>query len=229
MRERTTIKEWSHEERPREKMALKGPKSLDNSELLAILLRSGGRTETAVDLARKILSKADNSLSVLSTFNIEQLTAIENIGETKALSIITAFELASRLSGEVREEQPQITSSSIVAKMLMPIFNNLAHEECWVFYLNRSNKLIYKERVSSGGISATIIDVKLIIKRAVEKLASALIISHNHPSGNPTPGEQDKRQTRNLKSAAAIFDISLLDHIIIGGERYFSFADEGEL
>lgn len=226
---RTTIKQWSHQERPREKMVLKGSKSLDNSELLAILLRSGGKTETAVDLARKILAKANNSLSVLSTFSLEQLTEIENVGETKALSIMTAFELSSRLFGEVREEQPQIGSSSIVAKMLTPIFHNLSHEECWVFYLNRSNKLIYKERVSSGGISSTIIDIKLIIKRAVEKLASALIISHNHPSGNPLPGVHDKQQTKNLKEAATIFDITLLDHIIIAGERYFSFADEGIL
>ena len=226
---RTTIKEWSHQERPREKMVIRGPRSLDNSELLAILIRSGGLNDTAVDVARKLLSRANNSLSVLSSFNLEQLTEIENIGPTKALSIMAAFELASRMVGEVREEQPQITSSSIVAKILSPVFNNLSHEECWVFYLNRSNKLIYKECISTGGISATVIDVRIIIKRAVEKLASSLIISHNHPSGNPFPGEHDKKQTRTLKEAATIFDISLLDHIIIAGDKYFSFADEGIL
>ncbi len=226
MAKNITIKEWQEEERPREKMMMDGAKSLKDSELIAILLRTGSKNETAVDLARKLLARADNSLNTLSKFSLKQLCETEGIGTTKATTIIALFELMGRVSSEIPDTKPQIVSSDSVVKIVAPLLKNLPHEECWVLYLNRANKLIGRERVSVGGVSATIMDTRLIIKKAVEKLASAIVIVHNHPSGNPYPGEQDKKQTRLLREAAALFDIALLDHIIIAGNKHFSFSDE---
>ncbi len=220
------IKDWKEEERPREKMMLDGAKSLKDSELIAILLRTGSKNDTAVDLARKLLARAENSLNTLSKLSLDQLCEIEGIGMTKATTIIALFELMARFSSEIPDAKPQIVSSDSVVKIIAPLLKNLPHEECWVLYLNRANKLIGRERISVGGVSATIMDTRLIIKKAVEKLASAIVIVHNHPSGNPYPGEQDKKQTRLLREAAALFDIALLDHIIIAGNKHFSFSDE---
>lgn len=221
-----TIKDWKAEERPREKMMSDGAKSLDDSEILAILLRTGNRQETAVDLSRKLLASAGNSLKSLSQLSVENICTIEGVGTTKALTILAAFELASRMAAEIVEEKPQIVSSSSVVKIVAPLLKDLPHEECWVLYLNRANKLICKERVSSGGISSTILDTRIIMKKAVEKLASSIVIAHNHPSGNPYPGEQDRVQTKMLKEAASLLDISLLDHIIIAGDKHYSFSDQ---
>lgn len=220
------IKDWHEEERPREKVIRYGARSVDNSELLAILLRTGNSDETAVDLARKILFQADNSLNKLSGFSLENLTSINGIGKAKALTLIASFEIASRMSAETPDQKPQIHSSASVAKIISPMLKGIDHEECWILFLNRANRMILKERISIGGISSTVVDIKIIIKKAVEKLASSIIIIHNHPSGNPYPGEQDRMQTRYLKEAAALFDISLLDHIIIAGDKYYSFSDE---
>lgn len=220
------IKDWKETERPREKMLFNGASSLSDSELLAILIRTGNTGETAVDLSRKLLLEAHNSLRNLSLFSIEKMGKVKGIGKAKAVSIMAAFELALRLSSETLEDRPTISSSSSVVKVISPHIKDLQHEECWVLYLNRANKLIAKERISIGGVSATVMDSRVIIKKAVEKLASSIIIVHNHPSGNPYPGEQDKKQTRLLKDAAALLDISLIDHIIVAGDRYYSFSDE---
>jgi DNA repair protein RadC len=223
------LKEWNEEERPREKMIIKGAASLNNSELLAIILRTGNNSETAVDISRNLLKMANNSLNTLSTFSIDKLKKNPGIGETKATSIVALFELASRMATEAPQNKVEVSSPEVVVNLLSPHLKNLEHEECWVFYLNRANKIIAKERVSVGGVNATIMDVRLIVKKCVEKLASGLIVSHNHPSGNPKPGEQDKIQTKALREAANLFGISLLDHIIIAGDKYYSFANDGLL
>jgi DNA repair protein RadC len=221
-----TIKTWQKEDRPREKMELKGAESLTNTELIAIIIRSGNKEKTAIDLARELTIHSGGTLKGLSLLSLEQFMEITGIGSTKAISILAALELGKRLCSEIPEIQPQINSSQSAVKLISPFLKDLQHEECWVMYLNRANKLISKERVSLGGLSATIMDIKIIVKKAVEKLASSIIMIHNHPSGNACPGEQDKKQTRALKEAASYFDISLLDHIIIAGNKYYSFSDE---
>ncbi|MBP9018895.1 MAG: DNA repair protein RadC [Rikenellaceae bacterium] len=227
MNRRLSIKEWREDERPREKLMAKSATALDDSELIAIILGSGTRNATAVDLARELLVACNNSLRELSKLNIDNLTKRCGIGPAKAVTIAALFEIAKRYS--ITENKPiiQIQSSSSAAGIISPILKDLPHEECWVLYLNRANRLISKERISIGGISATVVDVKIVIKSALEKLASSLILVHNHPSGNLQPGEHDKMQTKILKEAAALFDIALLDHLIIAGDEYFSFADNG--
>ncbi|MFA6335466.1 MAG: DNA repair protein RadC [Bacteroidales bacterium] len=222
-----SIKQWQQEERPREKLRAKGANTLSDAELLAIILGSGTTNETAVDVARDLISSSGNSLRELSKLPIEKLLEKKGIGPSKAISIAAIFEIARRFASTEVKTLTQIQSSTYAAKIISPILRDLSHEECWVMYLNRANKLISKERLSSGGVSATVVDVKIVIKNALEKLASSIILIHNHPSGNPKPGENDKVQTRLLKDAAALFDISLLDHLIIAGDEYFSFADDG--
>lgn len=225
----TKIKDWSAEERPREKMMLNGAKSLSNSELLAILIRSGDTHSTAVDLAKSLLSMANNSLKRLSEMGVEELCSTKGIGITKAASLLAMFELSSRISGEPAKESPQITCAMDAVSLMRPIFNNLRHEECWVIYLNRQNRVLHKECVSKGGTHSTVIDPKIIFKRGIDKLAAGIILLHNHPSGNPYPGEDDRRETRMLKDASIMLDISLIDHIIIAGEKYFSFSENTRL
>ncbi len=225
MASKIKIKDWSREERPREKMLLSGVKALNNSELLAILLRSGDTQQTAVDLAKGLLASQGNSLTKLSRLTYEELCAIKGIGPSKATSIIAAFEIANRISGETLDPQPQISCAWDAFQIMKPHFHNLLHEECWVLYLNNQNRVIHKECVSKGGTHSTILDPKIIIKRGVDKLANGLILFHNHPSGNPTPGEEDRRQTKLLKEAASILDMRLLDHIIVSGQKYYSFSE----
>jgi DNA repair protein RadC len=219
------IKDWSAEERPREKMLLYGVKSLHNSELLAILLRSGDTHQTAVDLAKKLLASYHHSLTDLSKASYEELCQTKGIGTSKAASIMAAFELANRVSSETCEPLPQITCAYDAFQIMKPHFHHLLHEECWVMYLNRQNKMIHKECVSKGGTHSTIMDPKIIIKKGVDKLATGIILFHNHPSGNPHPGEEDRRQTKILRDASNMLDISLIDHIIISGNKYYSFSE----
>ena len=221
-----SIKTWNEEERPREKLMLRGAAALTDTELLAILLGSGTRRQTAVDLARDLLSLGDGRLDALSHLGSRQLTATPGIGLAKATSILATFELARRLAAELPADELTIRTSETVARMMAPHLRNLPHEECWVLFLNRGRKLIAKEKVSLGGTGSTVIDIKIIVKKAVDRLASGLILIHNHPSGNPQPGEQDCRQTTALKQAAAVFDIELVDHVIIGKNKYYSFSDE---
>ena len=162
-----------------------------------------------------------------SSDDIEKLCSIPGIGGAKASRLMAAFELAVRLQSENPEPKMRITASSSVCKIFSPLLRNLEHEECWVLFLNKANKVIAKEKVSTGGVSGTVLDPRLIIRKAVDKLASAIILVHNHPSGNPSPSELDRRQTRVLRDAAGLLDIALLDHVIIAGNRYYSFNDEG--
>ena len=222
----SSIKTWSEEERPREKLMLQGPSFLTDTELLAILIGSGTRSQTAVDLARNLLAAVGGRLDALSRMESRQLTLTDGIGPAKATTILATFELARRLAAEIPEEDFTIRSSETVARMMAPHLRDLPYEECWSLYLNRARKFIGKEKVSLGGVGSTIIDIKIIVKKAVERLASGLILVHNHPSGNPSPGEQDRVQTEALKKAVAVFDIELLDHVIIGKKKYFSFSDE---
>ena len=223
-----SIKTWNEEERPREKLMHQGAAALTNAELLAILLQSGIRDKSAVDLARELLSGSRGRLDELARREAGPMMGVDGIGPAKATTILATFELARRLAAEIPEDELTVRTSDTVARMMAPFLRDLAHEECWVLYLNRGSKLIGKERISSGGLSSTVIDIKIIVKKAVERLASGLILVHNHPSGNPQPGEQDRSQTEALRKAAAVFDIALTDHVIIGRKKYYSFSDEAE-
>ncbi len=224
-----TIQDWEAEERPREKFLTKGGNSLSNAELLAILIRTGNRADNAIELSRKILFDANNSLQELKKFSFYDYSKFNGVGAGKALPIMAAFELAKRLEMEKPQEKTVIYSSKNAAEAIAPILKDLPHEECWVLFLNTANKLIAKEKITSGGTNCTVVDVKIIMKSAMAKLASSIILVHNHPSGSRRPGEQDKQQTMKLKKAAESCDIELIDHIIIAGNNYFSFLDEGLL
>ena len=221
-----TIKKWAKEEMPRERFVSKGAESLSNAELLAIILRCGTREKNAIELAREILERSQDSLQQLRRFPLEEFSSIKGVGIGKALSIMAAFELSRRAETEVYEGL-QILSSSDAARVVAPLLRDLQHEECWVIYLNRANRVIAKERHSSGGVAATVMDAKLIVRRALAKLASGLIIIHNHPSGNRLPGSEDKQMTRRLSKAAEVCDLVLVDHLIVAGNTYYSFRDEG--
>ncbi len=229
MRDRFTIVDWAKEERPREKFLARGAESLSDAELLAILIRAGNRDENAIDLARKILRGAGNSLKNLSRFSFEDLRKFKGIGVGKALSIMASFELARR--GQIENAAPlnQIYSSSVAAENVIPMLKDLQHEECWVLYLNKSNRLLGRERVFVGGFDSTVVDIRIILRNALARNACHIILAHNHPSGNRYAGEADKIQTAKLKKAAQMCEIELLDHLIVAGENYFSFADEGLL
>lgn len=220
------INEWKADDRPREKLYASGAASLSDSELIAILINSGTRHKSAIELARDILSMAGNSLNRLSGLSFEKLCSFPGIGSAKASRLMAMFELASRIQSESSGPSVPVTSSESVFRIFAPLLRNLSHEECWVVFLNRANKIISKEKISIGGISATVMDSRIIMKKAVEKLASGIILVHNHPSGNPIPSELDRKQTRLLKEAAGLLDIALLDHVIIAGNKYFSFCDE---
>lgn len=221
-----TIKKWAKDEMPRERFVSKGAESLSNAELLAIILRCGTREKNAIELAREILERSQDSLQQLRRFSLEEFSSIKGVGIGKALSIMAAFELSRRAETEVYEGL-QILSSSDAARVIAPLLRDLQHEECWVIYLNRANRVIAKERHSSGGVAATVMDAKLIVRRALAKLASGLIIIHNHPSGNRLPGSEDKQMTRRLSKAAEVCDLVLVDHLIVAGNTYYSFRDEG--
>jgi len=220
------IKEWNEEERPREKMLLKGCNSLSSAELIAILIHSGSSDCTAVDTARDLLETSDNSLGNLSKMSCEQLTSIRGIGKAKAATLMAAVELGKRMAAERTGQPITINSSGSVARMMAPFLKDLDHEELWIIYLNKANKLIGKEMISRGGISSTIVDIRIIVKKCIEKMASSVILLHNHPSGSPRPGGMDYTQTKAVKEALSVVDIALADHIIIAGNKYFSFFDE---
>ena len=224
-----SIKHWANDDKPREKMHEKGVQSLSDAELIAILIGSGTREMSAVELSRIILSRSGNKLSSLGKLNISDLIKIKGIGTAKAGTILAALELGKRRNSSDIIEKQQITSSKDVYSLFHPLLSDLAHEEFWVLYLNRSNKITEKYKVSQGGVAGTVIDIRLILKRALELLASGIIICHNHPSGNINPSENDKNITSKLKNASAQMDIKLLDHIIVCDQSYFSFCDEGIL
>ena len=221
-----SIKTWDEEERPREKLMHKGASVLSNAELLAILIHSGNREQSAVDLARELLATCDGRLSVLAGKNIHQLQKLGGVGTAKAASVMAAFELARRLEAEIPADEFTIRSADTVARMMTPLLGTLPHEECWILYLNRARKYTGREKISTGGQASTVIDIKIIVKKSVERLASGVILVHNHPSGNPQPGESDRTQTDALRKALAVFDIALVDHVVIAKKKYFSFSEE---
>jgi DNA repair protein RadC len=220
------ITNWSEDDRPREKLMLKGKSVLSDAELIAILIGSGSRNESAVDLSKRILASADN-LNVLGKMSISQLMNFKGIGEAKAITIIAALELGRRRRAEDAIELIKITSSKRVFEIMQPIIGELPHEEFWVLFLNNSNKVISKSQLSKGGISGTIVDVRLVFKLALENGATGLILCHNHPSGNLNPSDADKQITKKIKLAGDSLDVKVLDHLIITETKYYSFVDEG--
>ncbi len=223
------IKDWAVEDRPREKLLSKGARSLTDAELIAILIGSGNVDETAVELSRRILSSVNNNLNELGRKNIDFLKAFNGIGEAKAVTIAAAMELGKRRKDADVFNQNKITGSKDAADFFFPLLGDLNHEEFWVMLLNRGNKIIDTFMISQGGISGTVIDVRLILKTALEKLASSIILCHNHPSGTMQASDADIKITAKIKNAAEIMDITVLDHLIIGQNQYLSFADEGML
>lgn len=223
------IRFWAEDDRPREKLILKGKTALSDAELIAILIGSGSRNETAVDLSKRILSQAGNNLNTLGKCAVAQLTNFKGIGEAKAITIVAAMELGRRRRAEVAPELTKITSSKSIFEMMQPILGELPHEEFWIVYLNNSNKVINKSQLSKGGITGTMVDVRLVFKTAIENGATGIILCHNHPSGNLTASEPDKQITRKLKIGGEQLDIKVLDHVIVTENGWLSFADEGLL
>lgn len=222
-----SIKNWNEDDRPREKMSLKGKNSLSDAELLAIIMGSGNREESAVELAKRILQSANNNWNELAKYSIQDLCQFKGVGEAKAISIITALEIGRRRNSQEVLERAKITSSNDAALILQQQIGDLPTEEFWVMFLNQGNRIIKTEQISRGGITQTSVDVRIVFKRAIELMATAIILSHNHPSGNLNPSESDKNLTRKFSEAAKYLDIQVLDHIIVTQKSYFSFADEG--
>jgi DNA repair protein RadC len=223
------IKSWAVADRPREKLMDKGRQILSEAELIAILIGSGNRNETAVELSKRILSAVENNLNELGKLSVKELTKFKGIGEAKAISIVAALELGRRRKETDIIKRDKITTSKDVFDIMKTSMLDLPHEEFWILLLNRANLVIKKELISRGGVSGTVVDTKIIFKTAVEHYASSLIICHNHPSGNLKPSEADIRITKNIKEAGKIMEIPLVDHLIITDTEYFSFADEGIL
>lgn len=227
MYKKPSIKEWAVEDRPREKMLAKGIRALSEAELIAILIGSGNLEESAVEVSRRILSSVNNNLNELGKKTIADLQKFKGIGPAKAITIAAAMELGRRRKESEPDEKPKIVTSADGAAIFRPLLSDLPHEEFWVLLLNRNNLVIDKMLVSQGGLSGTVIDVRIILKMALDKLASSIILCHNHPSGNLMPSEADKDITKKIKEAGKHMDIPVLDHLIIANDSYFSFADEG--
>jgi DNA repair protein RadC len=223
------IKDWAEEDRPREKLLKNGSRALTDAELIAILIGSGNTEETAVELAKRILSTSGNNLNELGRKSIEYLQTFKGIGEAKAITIVAALELGKRRKEADVFNKKSIKVSNDAFEYFLPMLDSLNHEEFWVLLLDRGNKIQDSFRISQGGISGTVIDVRTILKPALEKQSSNIILCHNHPSGTLQPSQADRQITAKIKDAAKLMDISVLDHIIIGQNKYFSFADEGIL
>lgn len=227
--ESSAIKYLSEDDRPREKMLLKGRQSLSDAELIAILIGSGSRNESAVQLSQRILKNCNNDINVLAKLSIKELCEYKGIGDAKAISIAAALELGRRRKESDKDEQQIVKTSKAAYQLLRDVLSDLPHEEFWVLLLSRSNKLIKRECISKGGITATLVDARLVFKPAILHSASSIILAHNHPSGNLKASEEDIKLTKKIKEAAKLFDITVFDHIIIGENSYYSFADEGLL
>ena len=223
-----TIKNWSVEDRPREKLLSKGMHSLSDAEIIAILIGSGSTKESAVELSKKILNDHQNNLNDLGRRSVNDLkNRYHGIGEAKAISILAALELGHRRGRQEFQSRSKIASSRQVFDYFFPIMVDLPHEEFWVLLLNRANKIIHPQRISQGGITGTVIDVRIILKAAIENQATSMILCHNHPSGSTEPSTADIEITKKCSDAGKIMDIPVLDHIIVGEKSYFSMADEG--
>lgn len=221
------IKELCMDERPREKMLEKGAAALSDAELLAILLRTGTGKKNVVDVARELLRVGDGRLNGVAAMPVEKLCSVDGIGPGKAVTVAAAFELGRRSAAEpfVHDRTP-VSSPRTVYRLMLPVLRGLDHEECWALFLNRANYLLGKERMSSGGMESTVIDVKSVLRRAIEKKASGVILVHNHPSGNALPGQADITQTDILRKALRSCDIQLVDHVVVAEDSWYSFADE---
>lgn len=225
-----SIKSWAEEDRPREKLLLKGKAALSDAELVAILLRTGVQGSSALDIAKKILHKVSGNLNDLGKLSVRDIKKLEKgLGDTKSITIVAALELGRRRQASDIREKPVIRSSRDSFEYIYPEMADLNHEQFYVLYLNKSNRVIQHKIISAGGVSGTVADVKIILKHAVEMLASSIIAVHNHPSGNLNPSQADVDLTKKLREAAKILDVSLLDHLIIGDNSYYSFADKGSL
>ncbi|MDR1745777.1 MAG: DNA repair protein RadC [Tannerella sp.] len=224
------IKDWAVEDRPREKMLLKGVSSLSDAELLAILIRSGNKDETAIELAQQILAAIANNLNELGKYSVKDLMEYNGIGEAKAITILAALELGRRRGAAEPLQRAEVKCSRDAYQLFSPLLCDLSHEELWAAFLNRRNKVMSKTQISRGGMSETTADVKMIIKPAIEaRTCSSIVVGHNHPSGTCHPSQQDDHLTLRLKEAATLMGITLLDHIIICENTYYSYADEGRL
>lgn len=226
-REHLKIKEWSVEERPREKMALQGGNALSNAELIAIMLGSGSKRVTAVELGRRVITHFGGSLRNIESASLHDLTKINGIGMASATRIMAAFMLGRRQRAEEVPKRTKITSSSQAWEIIQPVFAGIPHEEFWIALLNRANMLIRTVQISRGGIAGTVVDSKLIYSLVLEHKASGMILFHNHPSGNLQPSDADKNLTTKICQIAKVLEVQILDHIIAGEEKYFSFADHG--
>ena len=221
------IKSWAEEDRPREKLLLKGKAALSDAELLGILIATGIQKMTAVDIAKVILQSVQNDLNQLGRLSVKDLAKFKGIGEAKAITIVSALELGRRKKETETSTRPRIKCSEDAYEVLKPHLSDLSHEEFWIILLNRANDVIKCEKVSSGGVSGTIADPKMIFKIALEHLASGIILAHNHPSGNLNPSQADRDLTQKLKAAGNSLDISVLDHLIFTDKKYYSFVDQG--
>lgn len=223
------ITDWAAEDRPREKLIQKGTSALSDAELLAILINSGTKHKSALDLGRELLGMVNNNLNNLGKLSIADLEKLNGIGPARAVTIAAALELGRRRKLTEVQDVVQIKCSKNVADIFQPLLSDLAHEEFWILFLNRSNKVINRMKLSQGGLSGTVTDVRIVMKKAIEYLASGIIICHNHPSGNLNPSDSDNKITQKIKEAGILMDIQLLDHLIIAERDYYSFADNGLL
>ena len=223
------ITEWAVEDRPREKLIIKGAASLSDSELLGILISSGTKEKSAVDLGRELLGSAGNNLNSLGKLSVNDLKRIHGIGVAKAVTVIAALELGRRRKLAEALHSQKINGSKDIAEIFQPLLGDLPHEEFWILFLNRSNRITGKMKLSQGGVNGTVTDIRIIMKRAVEHLASGIAVCHNHPSGNLNPSESDIQITNKIKEAGNLLDIQLHDHLIISDKDYYSFADNGLL
>jgi len=224
-----SIKYWAEDDQPREKLMLKGKAALSDAELIAILIGSGSRNESAVELSKRILASVDNNLNALGKQSLQQLMGFKGIGEAKAITIAAAMELGRRRREEESVDLKKITSSRAVFEIMQPIIGELPHEEFWILFLNNSNKVIYKSQISKGGITGTVVDARIVFKMALEHNATGIILVHNHPSGVLQESEPDRQVTRQLKAGGDALSIKVLDHVIVTEKGYLSFADKGIL
>jgi len=224
-----SIKQWAEEDRPREKLVLKGKSTLSDAELLAILISTGTKNESAVELAKRILNNYKNDLNELGKLSVKQLMETKGIGEAKAITIIAALELGRRRQASEIKEKLQLNTGTLVNQYFKTKVTELLHEEFYVLYLNNANRLLGEERISMGGLAGTIADVRIIFSYAIKYLSTSIILIHNHPSGNPKPSQLDIDQTKKIKEAGKLLDIRVLDHVIIAETGFYSFADEGAM
>ncbi len=224
-----SIKDWADDDRPREKLLRKGRNVLSDAELIAILIGSGSRDESAVELSKRILASVGNNLNELGKLSVKQLMKFKGIGEAKAITIAAALEMGRRRRGEEAQRTNKINGSKDAFELLQPLIGELPHEEFWIVYLNNANKVLHKEQLSKGGMTGTLVDVRLVMKHALEQGAVGCLLAHNHPSGTLRPSRSDKEITKKLQNAGTALDIKVLDHLIISQNTYYSFADEGIL